>query len=203
MNMMQNILVLVLLSLMVSSCTTTKLPAVTAYTINIPAINKATGQAPQTQKVLRVAIPRSSAAIMSRNILYQGAGYSLNAYAFSKWSDTPNRMLANLFLARIEDSALFKAVLPADSRGNSHYVLESSIQQFHQQINADGISRANMRIGFYLIEARTGKVFATREFISAPEAISTNAKGAVSALNQASVAISSNLITWLTSLKLD
>jgi ABC-type uncharacterized transport system auxiliary subunit len=82
-------------------------------------------------------------------------------------------------------------------------VLESSIQQFHQQINADGTSKANMRIGFYLIEARTGKVFATREFISAPEAMSTNAKGAVIALNQASVAISSNLIAWLTSLELD
>jgi ABC-type uncharacterized transport system auxiliary subunit len=203
MNRIQISLVLALLTLLLSSCTSPKLPAVTAYTINIQATNKATGQKPQTQKVLRVAIPRSSAAIMSRNILYQGSGYSLNAYAFSKWSDTPNRMLANLFLTRIEDSVLFKAVLPADSRGNSDYVLESSIQQFHQHINKDGSSKANMRIGFYLIEARTGKVLATREFISAHQAISTNAEGAVSALNHASVAISSDLITWLSSLQLN
>jgi ABC-type uncharacterized transport system auxiliary subunit len=140
---------------------------------------------------------------MSRNILYQGTGYSLNAYAFSKWSDTPNRMLANLFLVQIEDSTLFKAVLPADSRGNSDYVLESSIQQFHQQLNQDGTSKANMRVGFYLIQARTGKVIATREYISAHQAASTDAKGAVSALNQASVGISSELIAWLSSLKLD
>ncbi len=203
MMMFNNKMVLAVLILMTAACTTTKLPPINYYTINIPASDNKKVHSLHEQQVLRVAMPRSTAAIMSRNILYQGDGYSLNAYAFSKWSDTPNRMLASLFLNVIEDKSVFKAVLPADSRGNSNYVLESSIQQFHQQIAADTTSRASIRIGFYLIEARSGKVIATREFVSTHKANSTDASGAVRALNLGSVDISSGLIEWLSSQKLD
>ena len=137
---------------------------------------------------------------MSRNILYQDQQYSLNAYAFSKWSDTPNRMLSNLFLTSIGDSAIFKVALPADSRGRSDYILESSLQQFHQQINSDNVSSAKIRIGFYLIETKSGKVVATREFSSADKTSSTDAKGGVQALNEAARSINNELLAWLDSL---
>lgn len=137
---------------------------------------------------------------MSRNILYQDQQYSLNAYAFSKWSDTPNRMLSNLFLTSIGDSGIFKVALPADSRGKSDYILESSLQQFHQQIDSGNISTAKIRIGFYLIETKSGKVIATREFSSSEKTASKDAKGGVQALNEAARLVNKELLAWLASL---
>ncbi len=203
MRMMLNNIIIAAGILLLSACTTTKLPAVTAYTINIPNSTGTELAKPKSGKVIRVSIPRSTAAIMSRNILYQGDGYSLNAYSFSKWSDTPNRMLANLFMTMIDDSAMFKAVIPADSSGNSDYILESAVQNFHQQLQPGGTSRANVRIGFYLIETRTGKVIETKEYSSAQNADSTDAMGAVGALNKAAAMIGNDMIEWLSSLKLD
>ena len=196
-------LMTVLLVLITSACTTAKLPAVTYYTINVPQKTDSAAHSKKSKAVLKIAVPRSTAAIMSRNILYQGNGYSLNAYAFSKWSDTPNRMLANLFHGMIQDAAMFRAVLPSDSSGHSDYILESSIQQFHQHLAQDGSSTARIHIGFYLIKSRSSEVIATREFVSTYKAVSTDAKGGVSALNHGSAGISSRLVTWLASLTLD
>lgn len=172
-----------------------RLPPTNAYTISIP--NSKPARAITIDKVIRVAVPRSTAAIMSRNILYQDQGYSLNPYAFSKWSDTPNRMLSNLFLTSIGDSMIFRAVLPADSRGKTDYVLESSLQQFHQQIHTDGSSSVKVRIGFYFIEVKSGQVKAAREFIVTEKATTSDAKGGVEALNQAALKLDLQLLEWL------
>lgn len=184
--------------MVVGGCSTTRLPPTNAYTISIPAAKLA--QTAGIDKVVRIAIPRSTAAIMSRNILYQDQRYSLNAYAFSKWSDTPNRMLSNLFLTSIGDSMIFSVVLPADSRGKSDYVLESSLQQFYQLINSDGTSLATIRIGFYLIEVKSGEVKAAKEFVVSENANSSDAKGGVEALNQAALKVDRQLLEWLAGL---
>jgi len=187
---------------MTGGCSTTKLPPTNAYTISIATIKDKPVEQTTSNKIIRVGMPTSTAAIMSRNILYQDRHHSLNAYAFSKWSDTPNRMLANLFLTSIGDSAIFKVALPADSRGKSDYILESSLQQFHQRINADDTSTASVRIGFYLIETKTGVVKDAREFMSTEEVTSINANGGVEALNRAALSINAKLLEWLASLKL-
>lgn len=191
-----------LLVVITAGCSITKLPPTNAYTISIAAIKEKPVEQATSNKIIRVAIPRSTAAIMSRNILYQDRRHSLNAYAFSKWSDTPNRMLANLFLTSIGDSYIFKVALPSDSRGKSNYTLESSLQQFHQQINGDGTSTASVRIGFYLIETKSGGVVDAIEFTSTEKATSIDADGGVEALNRASEAINKKLLAWLASLKL-
>lgn len=193
-------LVILAFTLFIHACTSAKLPPTTSYTITTPALMQKSA-ASDANRIIRIAMPTSTAAIMSRNILYQEDDYSLNAYSFSKWSDTPNRMIANLILNRLAGSQLFRAVLPADSRGKSDYVLETTIQQFYQQIEADRSSRAVIHIACYLIDAR-GKVIATREFNSTHKAPATNAAGAVSALNQGVVAISNDLMDWLAGLKL-
>ena len=193
-------LLVLFMSIVIGGCSTTKLPPTNAYDISIASTSGSNANTALTDKVIRIAIPRSTAAIMSRNILYQDQQYSLNAYAFSKWSDTPNRMLSNLFLTSIGDSGIFKVALPADSRGKSDYILESSLQQFHQQIDSGNISTAKIRIGFYLIETKSGKVIATREFSSSEKTASKDAKGGVQALNEAARLVNKELLAWLASL---
>lgn len=195
-------LISLLLMTTITGCATTNLPPTYLYTLDINQnsgkINSSTG----SEKTLAVDTPKSTAAIMSRNILYQDNNHSMNAYAFSQWSDTPNRMLANLLLATLVDSSVFKVVVPVDSRARSDYVLESTIHQFYQQLSNKTKSSVRVRIGFYLIERNSAKIISSKEFVSSLETSSVDVKGGVEGFNKAVNAISVDVITWLTSLEL-
>lgn len=192
----------IIILLIVTACATTKLPAKHLYTLDINMAGKDNTGKSSTGKTLSVDTPKSSAAIMSRNILYQDKSHSLNAYAFSQWSDTPNRMLANLLLTELADSKIFKVVLPVDSRAKSDYVLESTIHQFHQQLGSGGKSSVRVRIVFYLLERSTAKVVSSREFFEDLETGSVDAKGGVDGFNKAVKSICARMIAWLSSIEL-
>ncbi len=197
-----NTLTSMLIICMLAACTTIKLPATDLYTLDINQGSKNNVTRPKPEKTLAVDTPKSTAAIMSRNILYQDNNHSLNAYAFSQWSDTPNRMLANLLLTELIDSMVFKVVMPTDSRAKSDYVLESTIHQFHQQLSHDQKSSVRVRIGFYLLERSSLKIISSKEFVANPETSSVDAKGGVEGFNKAVNDISAKVILWLASLDL-
>ena len=178
-------------------------PEITSYTIaisenhNVPA-----GKRPVFSKVLKVSIPKSSSAIMSRDILYQRKDFSLNAYAFSRWSDTPNRMLGDLFISSLRKSNVFRVVLPVTSRGKGDYVLESTLYEFQQHINANNTSEARIRVMFYLIKKNNGDVIASRELSDNIATRSVDVKGGIDALNKAANSIATKLNEWLLSLEI-
>jgi len=191
-----------ILMCLLAACTTIKLPPTYLYNLDINPLIKNKPASPVFEKTLAVDVPKSTAAIMSRNILYQDTNHSMNAYAFNQWSDTPNHMLANLLMATIIDSSIFKVVLPVNSRANSDYVLESTIYQFHQQLMSGAKSSVHVRIGFYLLERNSAKIVSTKQFTTNLETNSVDAKGSVEGFNKAVNAISADVITWLASLEL-
>lgn len=189
--------------LMLTACASKSVPEMTTYTLEIPAqAQKTPLQKPRFSGIIKVAIPQSSAAIMSRQILYQDKHYTQSAYLYSRWSDTPNKMLAQLLLADLNSQSLFKTLLPAYSKGKEDFLLESTLAEFYHQINRDGSSSGRIRIKFYLIDAKRGQVLATREFHAYNQAVSLDAGGAVGALNEAARNIASELGLWLASLAL-
>lgn len=201
MNKANTFLSLIIMCLL-AACATIKSPPTYLYTLDINQPNNNRPASPGFDKTLAVDVPKSTAAIMSRNILYQDSNHSMNAYAFSQWSDTPNHMLANLLMATIIDSSVFKVVLPVDSRASSDYVLESTIYQFHQQFSSHAKSSVRVRIGFYLLERNSAKIVSSKQFATNLETNSVDAKGSVEGFNKAVNAISEEVIAWLASLKL-
>jgi cholesterol transport system auxiliary component len=188
--------------LQLSACARTQVPATVMYTLTIPTFKPGSVAAESSDNILSIDVPRSMAAIMSRNILYQENQHDLNAYAYSRWSDTPNRMIANLLLARLRESGLFKVVVPVDSRAKSNYVLESMIHQFHQQVTSTDRSRVQVHMSFYLLEKNTAKVVASNELRASKLTSSVDASGGVSAFNEAVTDISQQVEIWLSTLKL-
>lgn len=196
-----NFLILFFVSVIIQGCATGSVPAVDSYTINISCeIDTPSGKNTEISKVLKVSKPRSSAAIMSRNILYQEKEFSQNPYANSKWSDTPNKMLASLFLSCINKSSTFKSVLPSYSRGKDDLLLESTLLDFYHHVNSDGSSEGRVRIEFYLMESKSGEVVATNEFDSKISSKTLDVNGGVRALNDASESVALSLTRWLSSL---
>jgi len=188
-------------SLTLTGCATQTMPEITSYAIAVSgASNDVSDKHPVFSKILKVSIPNSSSAIMSRDILYQGGDYALNAYAYSRWIDTPNKMLGNLFISSIRQRNIFTTVLPVVSRGKGDYILESTLYEFQQRINTTNGSEARIRILFDLINKRNGNVVASKELSASEPAPSVNVKGGVAALNKASYSIAGSLNEWLLSL---
>ena len=189
------------MSVMLGGCATNTAPVTNLYTINISCeIDQSSEIKAKPSKVIKVLKTKSSAAIMSRHILYQEKDFAQNPYAHSRWSDTPNKMLDNLFLSCVNKSSIFNAVLPSDSKGKADFLLESRLTEFYHHVNSDGRSEGRVRLKFYLIESKNGNVAATNEFFSKVGSTTLDAKGGVRALSEASASIALSLAKWLSSL---
>jgi cholesterol transport system auxiliary component len=185
----------------VTGCATNSVPAVDSYTINTSCEAEASLEKDTNfSSVLKVSKPQSTADIMSRHILYQENDFALNPYAHSKWSDTPNKMLASLFISCISKNTVFKSVLPSYSKGKSDLLLESTLLKYYHHVNSDSSSEGRMRIEFYLIDSKSGEVISTNEFISEINSKTLDVNGGVRALNEASKAVALKLTQWLSSL---
>lgn len=197
----QYFLLLLLISLVPAGCATYIAPATSSYTINTScAATTSSSEMARSPRILKIAIPESTASISSRDILYQEGTFAQNPYAHSRWNETPDRMLHNLFLSCLGNSPVFTTVLPSYSKGKADYLLESTLLEFYHYINGDGSSEGRVRIMFYLIATTTGQVVASTEFTSAIGARSLDARGGVGALNEASSTIAAHLTQWLSSL---
>lgn len=184
-----------------SGCATITVPADDMYMLQPLCDTKELNSAePITAKALKISTPKSTAAIMSRDLLYQQNNFMQLPYAYSHWNDTPNNMLTYLFAFCASNSLTFKTVLPPHSSARSDYLLESTIHEFHHHINPDGTSEGRVIIEFYLLDLDSNEIIANRSFSEQADAQTTNAQGGVEALNAASNAIALDLSKWLSSL---
>lgn len=190
-----------ILSVGLAGCANNIQPAFDLYAINtICETNDSLQNNAKSSKALKVLTPRSSPSIASRNIFYQENEFTQYPYAYSKWNDAPNKMFSTLFLSCISKSEIFRAVLPSQSKGKSDFLLESMILEFYHNINSDGSSDGRVRIEFYLIEAKDGRVIATNELFSKVSSKTLDAKGGAIALNDAAKSVVLDLTQWLSSL---
>lgn len=200
---MKNRFYLFLLSCcLLSACVTESIAPADIYTI-LPARqgNKATAQKPaNSQVIIKLAPMRAGRTFTSTDILYTEADFEINSYVYSRWNDTPTRLLQTLFQVSIEQSGLFKAVIPSLSISKADLLLESTLLDFSHHVKADGRSEGVIRIHFYVIDNSTKKVIATREFSSTVTALTLDAQGAVKALNQAAKIVAEDLVAWLAGL---
>ena len=197
----QHILISFILSVILGGCVTVSTPAIDVYTIDTTCeANNSTQRKTKSPKILKVLEPRSSTSIASQHILYQKNEFTQNPYAYSAWNDAPNKMLGSLFLSCISKNSIFTAVLPSRSKGKSDFLLESMLLDFYHNVNIDGSSEGRVRIVFYLIEKKNGRVIATKEFFSKVDSNTLDAKGGVKALNDSSKSIALTLTQWISSL---
>jgi cholesterol transport system auxiliary component len=198
----QYFIALFILFLGLAGCAKTIQPAFDIYAINTTCeTNNPSQKKANSSKSLKILTPKSISAIASRNILYQENEHTQYPYAYSRWNDAPTKMLGILFLSCISKHDIFRAVLPSQSKGKSDFLLESMIFEFYHNINLDGSSEGRVRIEFYLIETKDGRVIATNEFFSKVSSKTHDAKEGAIALNEASKSIVLDLTQWLSSLE--
>jgi len=184
------------LLLAVSGCAMGPSAPVTEYTLS-PAALPAKAVHAKLPLTIRVSPIEASRIYQVPDIYYVEAGYQRNPYAYNRWVDAPVRMLQLVLQDRLEQSGLFKAVLPSSSSLVADLRLEITLYDFFQQLGKDDSSEGVVRLQAYLVDAGKGKLLGERQFLSRVPAASRTAAGGVAAINAAVADILPQLIDWL------
>ena len=81
-----------------------------------------------------IRIERFSVAPMynTTRIIYRDSSFKRSAYVLHKWRSNPGNLVTYFLSRDIQQSGLFKAVIPYDSGFPSSYVLEGSVDEFFE-----------------------------------------------------------------------
>jgi len=191
------LLLSILIVLLTGGCSMKTPHAIDIFTLKHNTVLDKKHPAVFPDKVLKVALAQSTKEIKTKKILYTKTPYKREAYAYSRWSDTPNHMIEQFLVTTLNRNRLFKAVLPASSIAKSDFILESNIEDFYQLFDKENHSFAVVKISFFLIDQKDKKIVSKHTINSKVPAPSLDAKGGVKAFNDTLDQISKKLIYWL------
>lgn len=152
-------------------------------------------QLPAAAPTLIVNPPHAAAGFDSSRIIYVREPHKLEYFAHSEWVDPPARMLAPLLVAAVENSGAFRAVVLTPSAATGDLRLETEIIRLQQEFRTQP-SRVRFTLRAYLVEDKTRRVLAWREFDTAVPAASDDPYGGVVAANQAVQAVLKDLAAF-------
>ena len=191
-------LLLTVLLIVITGCVTEKLPPISTYNLypDLDVHHPMLDTDEHASDILKLGRISSTNAFSGTDIVYSDTRYGQNSYAYSRWSDSPPSMLLVIFQEALEKSGGYMAVVPYSSQSKSDLLLESTLLDFSQHID-DGTSHGIVRMRFNLIDNKTKRVIASRDFVASVQATSKNVICAVAALNKAVAGLTKELIEWL------
>lgn len=127
--------------------------------------------------------PRAAAGFDSQRIIYVREPHKLEYFAYSQWVDPPALMLAPLLVATMQNSGAFSAVVPAPGAAVGDWRLDTEIIRLQHEFDSQP-SRVRFTLRAYLIDSKTRRVVAWREFDDYASAPSEDPYGGVVAANR-------------------
>ena len=177
----------------------TTAPAPTFYSLDnargaapVPATAAAPTTAPTTAPTLIINPPHAAAGFDSSRIIYVRETHQLEYFAHSEWVDPPARMLAPLLVAAVESTGTFRAVVLTPSAAVGDLRLDTEIVRLQHEFQPQP-SRVRFTLRAYLVDDRTRRVLAWREFDATVPAASEDPYGGVVAANRAVQTVLENL----------
>jgi len=182
--------------LALTACAGKPQPPVTEYALSPPMQIRGMTEA-SSPLTLRLASVTASRIYQGPEFYYVDGNYRRNPYAWSRWVDAPVRMLRMVLQDGLEQSGLFRAVLPPSSRLRADLRLEITLYDFSHHLNDGQASQAVVRLGAHLLDARKGKLLASRRFEAGIPTAGDGAPAGVAGINAAVARILPDLLAWL------
>lgn len=155
----------------------------------------APAEAPAAAPTLIINPPHSAAGFDSPRIIYVRETHKLEYFAHSEWVDPPARMLAPLLVAAIEGTGAFRAVVLTPSAAAGDLRLDTEIVRLQHEFLTRP-SRVRFTLRAHLVDDKTRRVLAWREFDAAVPAASEDPYGGVVAANRAVRTVLENLAVF-------
>lgn len=149
----------------------------------LPAQDAMPSAPQQARLTLLVNPPRAAAGFDSQRIIYVREPHKLEYFAHSEWVDPPALMLAPLLVAAVQHSGAFSAVVPIPGAAVGDWRLDTEIIRLQHEFQTQP-SRVRFTLRAYLIDSKTRRVVAWREFDDHVPAASDDPYGGVVAANR-------------------
>lgn len=150
-----------------------------------------------TAPTLLLSSPHAAAGFDGAHIIYVRVPHQINYFAHSEWVDPPARMIAPLLLAAIEKTGSFRAVVLRPGAAAGELRLDTEIIRLQHEFLSRP-SRVRFTLRATLVDDKTRRVLAGREFEAIALASSEDAYGGVLAANRAVQTVLENLSQFLT-----
>lgn len=186
-----------LLSLLLGGCAVKTTPPIDHYTLQMPPAPVSSPTGNFRTMTLKIKRPESIRQICSTRIHYAFSPLERESYAYSRWSDTPNALIAAYLRTLLLQSPLFNAVVSDSSSARSDLTLESQIEAFYQRFESGTKAYAILQMHFILIDTETKKVIAKRGFTEKVPSPTPDAGGAAKAFSEAVKLMGKELEGWL------
>lgn len=175
---------LIVLSLL-GGCGTLRPPA--TYTLDsIPsdASVHRRPHSPGSTLTLLISAPRAAPGFDSQRIIYLREAHKPEQFAYNEWVDTPARMILPLIIKALENEGAFHALVQAPNAADGDLRLDTEILRLQQEFSGtQSLVRFTLRAS--LVDNRSLRVLAQREFDASVSAPSADPQGGVLAANQA------------------
>ena len=148
-----------------------------------------------TALTLSINPPRAAAGFDSSRIVYVRTPHEIQYFAQSVWVDRPAIMLAPLLVAAIARDGVFRSVVTSASAARNDLQLDSEIVRLQHEFYAQP-SRAHFTLRVSVLAGASRAVLASREFDSVVESPSEDARGGVTAANEALNQVLGELARW-------
>ncbi|NMG73997.1 ABC-type transport auxiliary lipoprotein family protein [Aromatoleum diolicum] len=128
--------------------------------------------------------PHAASGYDSQRIIYAREAYKLEYFAHNEWVDTPARMLAPLIVSAVETGGTFRAVVLTPSAAAGDLRLDTEITRLQHDF-AGQPSRVRFTLRAYIVDNKTRRILASREFDESVVAANESPYGGVVAANRA------------------
>jgi len=187
--------ILVGAALLLSGCALKEAPPMKNYTLDAGTVS-AVERGKYRDKVLKVSYPQVLKEKVTDKMSFSYSSSDRGVYVNSQWSNNLEKLIEGNIIAVLQQSRLFKAVLPYASTAGEDLRLESMIYDFSHHIRGDA-SYAVVSIQFALIDTETGRLIKTKRFSYRENTPTVDAQGYAQATNRALHRLSVDLIAWL------
>ncbi len=137
-----------------------------------------------TAPTLLVLAPGAAAGFDSQRIIYIRQEHQIEYFAHNEWVDTPSRMLQGLLVEAMARSGVFSAVSPASGAAGGDIRLDTEIVRLQHEFQTRP-SQVRFTLRATLVEDRSRRVLAWREFDTVVPAASDDPYGGVTAASTA------------------
>jgi len=148
-------------------------------------------------KVLQIAMPQTTRELHTREIRYAVHANQRQSYAYNRWSDTPDRLIAAYLREAVANHGLFRAVTGPYSEAKADRRLESYLDDFYLQFPEKAPAYAILDMRFVLLDTANRHVIASRRFYQRVAVAKPTPQAGVDALHEALRRLASELLIWL------
>lgn len=137
----------------------------------------------RTLPTLIITPTHAAAGFNSQRIIFLRNENQLEYFAHSEWVETPARMLGPLLASCLEDTGVFGAVVVTPAGASGDLRLETEIIRLQHNFQTSP-SRVQFTLRAFLLDDKTRRVLAWREFRGEAASASETPQGGVAAANQ-------------------